>query len=74
MARKSVHVVKHDGGWAVMKEGGRRASVVAPTQGEAIDAGRRIARRDRTELVIHGRDGRIREKDSHGHDPHPPQG
>jgi hypothetical protein len=24
--------------------------------------------------LIHGRDGRIREKDSFGHDPYPPKG
>jgi hypothetical protein len=26
------------------------------------------------ELLIHGRNGQIRERDSHGHDPFPPQG
>jgi hypothetical protein len=25
-------------------------------------------------LLVHGRDGQIRERDSHGHDPYPPQG
>jgi hypothetical protein len=25
-------------------------------------------------LLIHGRDGRIRARDSHGHDPFPPKG
>ena len=74
MAKKNVHVVKHEGGWAAKKEGGKRASAVAPTQGEAIDARRKIAQREGTELVIHGRDGKIREKDSHGRDPHPPKG
>jgi len=71
---KNVHVVRHEGGWAAKKEGTSRASVVTPTQGEAIDAGRRIARREGSELVVHGRDGKIREKDSHGRDPHPPKG
>jgi len=35
---------------------------------------REIAQRQGTELFVHGRDGRIRERDSHGHDPHPPRG
>ncbi len=48
MANKNVHVVKHEGGWAAKKEGGKRASLVTPTQGEAIDAGRRIAKREGT--------------------------
>lgn len=71
---KNIHVVRHGDGWAAKKEGGKRASVVAVTQGEVIDAARRIARRERTELVIHGRDGKIRDKDSHGRDPYPPKG
>ncbi len=74
MSKKNVHVVKHEGGWAARKAGAARASVVTTTQGEAIDAGRRIAARERSELVIHGRDGKIREKDSHGRDPYPPKG
>ena len=28
----------------------------------------------KSELVIHNKDGRISQKDSHGHDPHPPKG
>ena len=39
-----------------------------------IDSGREIARRDHGEFVVHGHDGRIREKDSFGNDPHPPKG
>ena len=72
--RRNVHVVKHPDGWAAKKEGGDRASVVADTQKEAIDAGRRLAQNERSELVVHGRDGKIREKDSFGHDPSPPKG
>jgi uncharacterized protein YdaT len=57
------------------KDGGAtRASKVTDTQREAIAAGKRIAERDKTELVIHGENGRIREKDSYGNDPYPPKG
>jgi hypothetical protein len=27
-----------------------------------------------TEFLLHGRDGRIRDQDSYGNDPHPPPG
>jgi hypothetical protein len=47
---------------------------VHETQREAIEAAREIARNQNTELFIHGRDGRIRERDSHGQDPFPPRG
>ncbi|GJG96735.1 DUF2188 domain-containing protein [Cupriavidus pauculus] len=39
------------------------------TQEEAITAGTEIARRDKVEILIHGRDGQIRERNSFGHDP-----
>ncbi len=71
---KNVHIVPHDDGWAVKKEGNERASSVHPTQKDAIGAGRDAARREQAELLIHGRDGRIRERDSHGNDPFPPKG
>lgn len=74
MSRRNQHVVPHSGGWAVKPEGGRRASVVVPRQQDAIDRGREIARNQGSELFIHGRDGRIRERDSHGQDPRPPKG
>lgn len=71
---KPVHVTPRDEGWAVIREGSDRASSVHPTQAEAERAGREAARRDETEFFLHGRDGRIRERDSYGHDPYPPRG
>lgn len=35
-------------------------------EGAAVRAARRVAAREHVELVIHGRNGRIRAKDSHG--------
>lgn len=71
---KNQHIVPHDGSWAVRGENNSRVTSVHRTQSEAIDAGRSIAQREHSELVIHGRDGRIRDKDSHGRDPFPPRG
>lgn len=70
---KDQHVVKHEKGWAVRGAGNVRAAGVFRTQAEAIDAGRRIAENQRSELVVHGRNGRIRSKDSFGLDPVPPR-
>ena len=44
------------------------------TQREAIKAARDIAQSQGTELYIHGRDGRIRGRESYGRDPFPPKG
>jgi len=74
MVKKTQHVVKSpDGGWAVKKGGAAKATKVYKTQGEAIERGREIAKNQKAEFYIHGRDGRIREKDSYGRDPHPPK-
>lgn len=78
MPRKGdVHIVyrRDEERWAVEVEGQSRASGLRGTQREAIDLGRRVAERNRSELLIHRRnDGRIRQRDSHGHDPSPPRG
>jgi len=72
MAKRSdVHVSKDGGRWKVT-QGGQRVSS-HNTQSNAIDSARREAKRDGVDLVTHGRDGRIRSKDSYGHDPNPPK-
>jgi hypothetical protein len=38
------------------------------TQEEAAVAGRAVARADRAEFMLHGRDARILERDSYGND------
>jgi hypothetical protein len=70
---KNVHVVPSDGGWNVKVEGGSRSSHFSK-QSEAIQEGRRLAQGNRSEHIIHGRDGRIRQRDSYGRDPFPPRG
>jgi uncharacterized protein YdaT len=74
MTKRNQHVVPRNDGWAVKGAGAERATVVVDTQNEAIDRARNIARNQGTELLIHGRDGRIRERDSHGKDEFPPRG
>ncbi len=70
---KNQHVVKHQEGWAVKGAGNEKATKVTSTQKEAIEAAREIAINQRSEVVIHGRDGKIRDKDSYGNDPFPPK-
>lgn len=68
------HIVPHANGWAVQGAGNSRATAVHNTQAAAIQQGRQIAQNNRSELLIHGRNGQIRERDSFGNDPHPPKG
>ena len=63
------HVVRRGGDWAVRGEGNGRDTSRHPTQGDAIDAAREIARNQHSEVVIHRPNGLIRDKDSYGEDP-----
>lgn len=74
MSGKNQHVVPHENGWAVKGAGNSRATSVYETQAEAIGAARGIAQNQHSELLIHGRNGQIRERDSFGNDPFPPKG
>jgi len=69
---KDQHVVRRPDGWGVRGEGNGRDTSHHDTQKEAIDAAREIAQNQRSEVVIHDRHGRIRDKDSYGNDPAPP--
>lgn len=74
MGRKSTHIVPSSrGGWDVKQGGGERVSRHCDTKADAVDTGRTISRNQSTELVIHGKDGRIQRAESHGHDPCPPK-
>ena len=75
MMGKNQQVTRHpSGGWQVRGAGNSKATVRTSTQQEAIQFGRDIAIHQHSELVIHGKDGRIRAKDSFGNDPFPPHG
>lgn len=71
---RNQHVVPHSEGWAVKGAGSGRATRVVETQQEAIGIARSIAQNQGTEMLIHGENGRIRERNSYGHDPYPPKG
>ena len=72
---KTTHVVPNpNGGWSVKSGGAARATKHFPTKQPAIDYGRDVSRRRESEFLVHGKDGRIQTKNSHGNDPFPPKG
>lgn len=72
---KNQHVTpRPDGLWQVKGAGNSKATKVTNTQKQAINIAREISRNQGSELIIHGVNGQIREKDSHGNDPYPPKG
>ena len=60
--------------WAHVGEGNSKATGLYDTQKEAIDAAKGTAKNQRSELIIQGKDSRIREKNSYGNDAYPPEG
>jgi len=74
MSKKGQHVVPNAGAWSVKKAGASKATSTHITQAKAVEAATRIAQNQKTELYIHGRDGRIRERNSYRNDPQPPKG
>lgn len=75
MSKNTVHVVPNNdkGGWDVKKSGAERASARTETKVEAVKMARVISQRSGSELVIHGKNGKIQRSDSHGNDPCPPK-
>jgi hypothetical protein len=71
---KPYHVVPNpEGGWSVRREGAERSIGVFGRQADAIARARDLVRNAGSELVVHGRDGRIRESETYGRDPFPPR-
>ena len=71
---KNQHVVPHSDGWAVKGAGNQKATAVVSTQREASEIAKQIAINQQSEMVIHRPNGQIRDKNSYGNDPHPPEG
>lgn len=72
MAR-NIHVIPSSGKWSVRKEGEERASRVFGSRSDAISFAKERAKDVSGEIIIHGRDGRIRDRHSYGADPRPPR-
>lgn len=69
MAKKAdIHIVRKPGTtrWQVKQSGDVQSS--HRTQQAAIERGTTRARRDNVDVVVHGRDGKIRSKDSYGNE------
>lgn len=72
--KPGVHITPREDGWAVTKEGNKKATSVHPTQKQAEDKGRNIARKEGAEFYLHNKQGKIRERDSYGNDPRSSKG
>ena len=64
----NVHVLPVEKGWRIEVEGTSRIHATHKTQAAARQAAKRIARQNRSEALLHGQSGRIRERNT-GRDP-----
>ena len=76
MAEGDVHVMwrEDEAKWAVEKEGTSRAGSLHERKDAAEKAGRAVAMNEHSELLIHGKDGKIQERNTYKRDPYPPSG
>jgi len=74
MSKRNQHVVPREDGWAVRGAGAQRDTQVFDRKQDAVDRAREISQNQKSELVVHGQNGQIQYKDSHGNDPFPPRG
>lgn len=70
---KNQHVTKKVDLWQVKGAGNEKTTGLFSTQKEAISKAREIAINQESEVIIHGVDGKIRNKNSYGNDPCPPK-
>ncbi len=74
MGGRGIHVTPRGKKWAVVCSGSSKAHRVVPTQGKAVEIALDRVKRSGGELYIHGRNGRIRERNTYSKDPYPPKG
>lgn len=71
---KNIHVTKHPDGWQAKEAKSDYPLAVFQKQSDAIKLGTTFAKANSSELFVHGRDGKIRERNTFGNDPFPPLG
>lgn len=71
---KNQHVTPVGDKWQVKGAGNEKVTATFNTQREAIVRAKEIAINQQSEVFIHGRNGKIRERNSYGNDPFPPRG
>ena len=72
-SRKEYHVLPSQNGWKVQKNNSQRASAIVNTKAEAVAKAHSLSTNTRSEMIVHGKDGKIQYMNSYGHDPFPPR-
>lgn len=70
-APRTLHVVRFKDGWAIRSATARRAITEHATELQAIEHARAVAKTYGKDFVVHGRDGRIQDRETYAADPVP---
>ena len=73
MPRKEYHVVPHENGWAVKKSNASKSSACTSTKADAVNKAKELSKNSGSEMVVHGKNGKIQYSNSYGNDPCPPK-
>ena len=73
MPRKEYHVVPHENGWAVKKNNASKSSAWTSTKSDAVSKAQELSKNSGSEMVVHGKNGKIQYSNSYGKDPCPPK-
>lgn len=73
MPRKEYHVVPHENGWAVKKNNASKSSACTSTKSVAVSKAKELSKNSGSEMVVHGKNGKIQYSNSYGNDPCPPK-
>lgn len=73
MPRKEYHVVPHENGWAVKKNNASKSSACTSTKSDAVSKAKGLSKNSGSEMVVHGKNGKIQYSNSYGNDPCPPK-
>ena len=60
---KALHIVPKSQGWVVTTTGDQRLTQEFPNKQDAVEFGQSIAKQNKSSLIVHGRDGKIRQVD-----------
>ena len=66
---RNQHVVSHGDGWAVKAEGASEPLATFKTQSEAWEKAKSIARKERSEALLHAKNGHVRARNTYGYAP-----
>ena len=72
--KKNIHVLYKDEKWISKEENSDNILKSFDTKDEAIEYSRKIAIKNKVELIIHNINNKISNRDSYGNDSYPPNG